>query len=218
MRATSEASEERSYPDSGEAESIQREILREHGERHIGVVERRNNMGLGSNSDLKPNQLYLLRLRPPISDPRRRPPFPCLRPPTISNGDDALLFSPASLRFPRVSEMFSGSQFDANSAFAGVGFMSSQATQYGGDSNSFASRESAISNLKELLADPVIGNNPILRMVARNVFMHEQDYNEAFKYTCRRQFGTVQRCDSSNIGGCHSTEASDFVLLGQLYN
>ncbi|XP_050365114.1 replication protein A 32 kDa subunit A [Argentina anserina] len=36
--------------------------------------------------------------------------------------------------------MFSGSQFDANSAFAGGGFMSSQATQYGGDSNSSASR------------------------------------------------------------------------------
>ncbi|XP_050367007.1 putative GTP diphosphokinase RSH1, chloroplastic isoform X2 [Argentina anserina] len=27
----------------------------------------------------------------------------------------------------------------------------------------------------------------------------------------------VQRCESSNIGGCHSTEASDLVLLGQLY-
>ncbi|KAL6206375.1 hypothetical protein ACLB2K_023623 [Fragaria x ananassa] len=44
-------------------------------------------------------------------------------------------------------------------------------------------KESAISNLKELLADPAIGNNPILRMVAGTVFMHEQDYNEALKYT-----------------------------------
>ena len=44
-------------------------------------------------------------------------------------------------------------------------------------------QESAISNLKELLADPAIGNNPILRMVAGTVFMHEQDYNEALKYT-----------------------------------
>lgn len=26
----------------------------------------------------------------------------------------------------------------------------------------------------------------------------------------------MQRCESSNVGGCHSTEASDFVLLGQL--
>ncbi|XP_050367008.1 putative GTP diphosphokinase RSH1, chloroplastic isoform X3 [Argentina anserina] len=26
-----------------------------------------------------------------------------------------------------------------------------------------------------------------------------------------------RRCESSNIGGCHSTEASDLVLLGQLY-
>ncbi|XP_040364786.1 putative GTP diphosphokinase RSH1, chloroplastic isoform X2 [Rosa chinensis] len=25
------------------------------------------------------------------------------------------------------------------------------------------------------------------------------------------------KCESSNLGGCHSTEASDFVLLGQLY-
>ena len=46
-----------------------------------------------------------------------------------------------------------------------------------------AVQESAISNLKELLADPAIGNNPILRMVAGTVFMHEQDYNEALKYT-----------------------------------
>ncbi|XP_050368561.1 coatomer subunit epsilon-1 [Argentina anserina] len=44
-------------------------------------------------------------------------------------------------------------------------------------------KESAISNLKELLADPAIGNIPVLRMVAGTVFMHEQDYIEALKYT-----------------------------------
>ncbi|PRQ29856.1 putative coatomer, epsilon subunit protein [Rosa chinensis] len=44
-------------------------------------------------------------------------------------------------------------------------------------------KESAISNLKELLADPAIGNNATLRMIAGTVFMHEQDYNEALKYT-----------------------------------
>ncbi|KAB2601603.1 coatomer subunit epsilon-1-like [Pyrus ussuriensis x Pyrus communis] len=44
-------------------------------------------------------------------------------------------------------------------------------------------KESAISNLKELLADPAVGNNPTLRLIAGTVFMHEQDYNEALKYT-----------------------------------
>ncbi|CAL2252570.1 unnamed protein product [Prunus armeniaca] len=44
-------------------------------------------------------------------------------------------------------------------------------------------RESAISSLKELLADPGIGNNSILRLIAGTVFMHEQDYNEALKHT-----------------------------------
>lgn len=44
-------------------------------------------------------------------------------------------------------------------------------------------QESAISSLKELLADPGIGNNPILRLIAGTVFMHEQDYNEALKHT-----------------------------------
>ncbi|CAN6689351.1 unnamed protein product [Malus baccata var. baccata] len=44
-------------------------------------------------------------------------------------------------------------------------------------------KESAIANLKELLADPAVGNNPTLRLIAGTVFMHEQDYNEALKYT-----------------------------------
>ncbi|PKI75239.1 coatomer subunit epsilon-1 [Punica granatum] len=44
-------------------------------------------------------------------------------------------------------------------------------------------KESVISSLKEWLADPAIGNNPILRLIAGTIFMHEQDYNEALKHT-----------------------------------
>ncbi|PON63647.1 Coatomer, epsilon subunit [Parasponia andersonii] len=43
--------------------------------------------------------------------------------------------------------------------------------------------ESAITSLKEWLADPAIGNNPILRLVAGTIFLYEQDYNEALKHT-----------------------------------
>ncbi|KAM0823196.1 hypothetical protein ACQ4PT_071035 [Festuca glaucescens] len=44
-------------------------------------------------------------------------------------------------------------------------------------------KESAVSRLKELLGDPASGNNPILRLVAGTIFMHEQDYAEALKHT-----------------------------------
>ncbi|XP_052201831.1 coatomer subunit epsilon-1 [Diospyros lotus] len=44
-------------------------------------------------------------------------------------------------------------------------------------------KESTISSLHELLGDPAIGNNPILRLIAGIIFMHEQDYNEALKHT-----------------------------------
>ncbi|XWS17981.1 hypothetical protein CRYUN_Cryun32bG0003100 [Craigia yunnanensis] len=44
-------------------------------------------------------------------------------------------------------------------------------------------KESTISSLKEWLADPAIGNNAILRLIAGIVFMHEEDYNEALKHT-----------------------------------
>ncbi|CAA2975931.1 coatomer subunit epsilon-1-like, partial [Olea europaea subsp. europaea] len=40
-----------------------------------------------------------------------------------------------------------------------------------------------ISSLQERLGDPAIGNNPILRLIAGIIFMHEQDYNEALKRT-----------------------------------
>ncbi|XP_047063590.1 coatomer subunit epsilon-2-like [Lolium rigidum] len=44
-------------------------------------------------------------------------------------------------------------------------------------------KESAVSRLKELLGDPAVGSNLILRLVAGTIFMHEQDYAEALKHT-----------------------------------
>lgn len=44
-------------------------------------------------------------------------------------------------------------------------------------------QESTISSLREWLADPTIGNNATLRLVAGVVFMHEEDYSEALKHT-----------------------------------
>ena len=47
----------------------------------------------------------------------------------------------------------------------------------------FVLQESAISSLKEWLADPAVGNNPTLRLIAGIIFTHEQDYIEALKHT-----------------------------------
>ncbi|KAK9152242.1 hypothetical protein Syun_010551 [Stephania yunnanensis] len=44
-------------------------------------------------------------------------------------------------------------------------------------------KESAISSLKEWLSDAAIGINPVLRLIAGIIYMHEQDYNEALKHT-----------------------------------
>ncbi|CAL0309221.1 unnamed protein product [Lupinus luteus] len=44
-------------------------------------------------------------------------------------------------------------------------------------------KESTISSLKEWLSDPAIGNNVTLRLIAGIIFLHEQDFNEALKYT-----------------------------------
>ncbi|GLJ35393.1 hypothetical protein SUGI_0711820 [Cryptomeria japonica] len=44
-------------------------------------------------------------------------------------------------------------------------------------------KENAISSLKEWLSDGVISNNPVLKLVAGTIYMHEQDYNEALKHT-----------------------------------
>ena len=40
-----------------------------------------------------------------------------------------------------------------------------------------------MSSLKEWLADPALSNNPTLQLVAGTIYVHEQDYNEALKYT-----------------------------------
>ncbi|KAK1426645.1 hypothetical protein QVD17_15322 [Tagetes erecta] len=44
-------------------------------------------------------------------------------------------------------------------------------------------KETVISSIREWLSDSAIGNNPILRLIAGIIFLHEQDYNEALKYT-----------------------------------
>ncbi|THU44214.1 hypothetical protein C4D60_Mb02t05050 [Musa balbisiana] len=44
-------------------------------------------------------------------------------------------------------------------------------------------KESAISSLQEWLSDSAISNNPVLRLIAGIIYMHEQDYNEALKHT-----------------------------------
>uniref|UniRef100_A0ACD5UFE7 Uncharacterized protein n=1 Tax=Avena sativa TaxID=4498 RepID=A0ACD5UFE7_AVESA len=44
-------------------------------------------------------------------------------------------------------------------------------------------KEGAIASLKEWLSDSAIGSNPVLRLIAGIIFMHEQDYNEALKHT-----------------------------------
>ncbi|XP_042512642.1 coatomer subunit epsilon-1-like [Macadamia integrifolia] len=44
-------------------------------------------------------------------------------------------------------------------------------------------KESSISGLQEWLQDPAIGSNPVLRLIAGIIYMHEQDYNEALKLT-----------------------------------
>lgn len=46
-----------------------------------------------------------------------------------------------------------------------------------------ANKEATISSLQEWLGDPAIGNNPILRLIAGIIFMHEEDFNEALKHT-----------------------------------
>jgi coatomer subunit epsilon len=37
--------------------------------------------------------------------------------------------------------------------------------------------------IKEWLSDSAIGSNPVLRLIAGIIYMHEQDYNEALKHT-----------------------------------
>jgi coatomer protein complex subunit epsilon len=44
-------------------------------------------------------------------------------------------------------------------------------------------KESVISKLRELLSDAATGSNPILRLMAGTIFMHERDYAEALEHT-----------------------------------
>ncbi|KAH7679053.1 Coatomer epsilon subunit protein [Dioscorea alata] len=44
-------------------------------------------------------------------------------------------------------------------------------------------KETAISSIREWLSDAAIASNPILRLIAGIIYMHEQDYNEALKHT-----------------------------------
>ncbi|XP_010927006.1 coatomer subunit epsilon-1 [Elaeis guineensis] len=44
-------------------------------------------------------------------------------------------------------------------------------------------KESAIVSLQEWLHDAAIGNNPVLRLIAGIIYMHEQNYNEVLKHT-----------------------------------
>lgn len=44
-------------------------------------------------------------------------------------------------------------------------------------------KEAAKTSLQDWLSDAAIANNPILRLIAGIIYMHEQDYNEALKHT-----------------------------------
>lgn len=45
------------------------------------------------------------------------------------------------------------------------------------------SKEGPLSSLKEWLSDAAIASNPTLQLVAGTIYAHEEDYNEALKYT-----------------------------------
>lgn len=53
-------------------------------------------------------------------------------------------------------------------------------------------REETLSHLKEWLSDPAWASNPTLQLVGGTVYVHEQDYNEALKYTHGGQ--TLELC------------------------
>lgn len=44
-------------------------------------------------------------------------------------------------------------------------------------------QESTIASLREWLADPTVGNNATIRLIAGTIFLHEEDYSEALKHT-----------------------------------
>ncbi|KAG9439015.1 hypothetical protein H6P81_019180 [Aristolochia fimbriata] len=44
-------------------------------------------------------------------------------------------------------------------------------------------KETALTSIKEWLGDTAIASNPVLRLIAGIIYMHEQDYSEALKHT-----------------------------------
>ncbi|KAH7428380.1 hypothetical protein KP509_10G089800 [Ceratopteris richardii] len=53
-------------------------------------------------------------------------------------------------------------------------------------------RDETLSNLKEWLSDPALASNPTLQLVGGIIYVNEQDYNEALKYTHGGQ--TLELC------------------------
>ncbi|KAK3030870.1 hypothetical protein RJ639_037327 [Escallonia herrerae] len=64
-------------------------------------------------------------------------------------------------------------------------------------------KEATIASLQEYLSDPAYGNNPIVRIIAGIVFMHEKDYVEALKHT--------------NIGGTMELHALNVQILIKMH-
>ncbi|KAM7273323.1 hypothetical protein ACFE04_027987 [Oxalis oulophora] len=59
--------------------------------------------------------------------------------------------------------------------------------------------ESAISSLKDWLADPAIANNFTLRLIAGTVFMHEEDYNRRFRLSNDPEIRPLVERDSKSL-------------------
>ncbi|KAM7272310.1 hypothetical protein ACFE04_026973 [Oxalis oulophora] len=62
-----------------------------------------------------------------------------------------------------------------------------------------SNKESAISSLKDWLADPAIANNSTLRLIAGTVFMHEEDYNRRFRLSNDLEIRPLVERDSKSL-------------------
>ncbi|KAM7261666.1 hypothetical protein ACFE04_020743 [Oxalis oulophora] len=62
-----------------------------------------------------------------------------------------------------------------------------------------SNKESAISSLKDWLADPAIANNSTLRLIAITVFMHEEDYNRRFRLSSDPEIRPLVERDSKSL-------------------
>ena len=47
----------------------------------------------------------------------------------------------------------------------------------------FHFQDKALTGLSEWLSDPAVSSNPTLLLIAGMIYTHEQNYNEALKYT-----------------------------------